>query len=384
MIVFEKGAEYEFGTWPHDADVEYWAQDDMAEDAPLLMSWWGYWDSFGTWTEDGGWSWLDYPDVYLGDYYPGYCRWLPTLRGSPDVAHLGPGDFPMEFEAVLTDYPAGRPPPRFHWETSDGNLRILSPRAQRTLVAADSLPSWCESRLSVTADFGNDTLLSELVFHYGIHEEPQVTLSLRTPEIVFLNDDDRTSRWYRVEVSLSCPVETNATVSIEHTGGTGARFASDPAGAHRFALTNITLSVSAGGTSAPYLFYCACTNLGTGTFSVKCADSDDDSRAVSKAYKVIEPLRKLVTTEEAPNGGYYNPSRDWGDEQGRGFYEKTDSGKSILYQLLMYGVDGENSLDIPSHDVLSLIQGAFAPTLTFHSHVGVDFIIPDNSEVFTQ
>ena len=137
------------------------------------------------------------------------------------MSNTGPGDFPMEFEAVLTDYPASRPPPRFHWETSDGNLRILTPQAQRTLVTADSLPSWRESRLSVTADFGNDTLLSELVFHYGIYEEPQVHLSVSVPDSLLLVDDWMPgSQSAMAHVAVHSDIETNGSVRVSVTTGT--------------------------------------------------------------------------------------------------------------------------------------------------------------------
>ena len=77
-FVLEKGEEYEFGTWPFNDDVDYWAQNDLADDAPMLTAWWGGWESPGEWTIDGGWNLLYCPYVYRGVYYRGRCSWWPT------------------------------------------------------------------------------------------------------------------------------------------------------------------------------------------------------------------------------------------------------------------------------------------------------------------
>lgn len=54
VFVLEKGTEYEFGTWPFNDGVDYWAQDDLGADAPMRAAWWGGWESPGEWTVDGG------------------------------------------------------------------------------------------------------------------------------------------------------------------------------------------------------------------------------------------------------------------------------------------------------------------------------------------
>ena len=270
--------------------------------APLLTSWW--WDTPGEWTEDGGWNWLYLP----GTNYLGYCCWMPTLQGAPNVSHLGPDSFPAEFHAVLTDY-CGTTQPTFQWSSSDENIQFSSPHAQTTMATCDSLPSWASLVMSVQANFGGPPLESYLYSTYGTNETPQVALSLSAPELVFLNDDNRTSRWYRVSVGISCEVETNVTVTISHSGSTNARFASDSIGENSITPSQVNLSTSYSERTANYSFYMASANIGDGSFTAECTTPDGDELSAARNYKVIEPLRKLVCTDEAPTGGYYNPSR---------------------------------------------------------------------------
>ena len=213
VFLLEKGTDYNFGTWPFEDTVDYYAQDDMAADAPMLMSWWGGWESPGVWTVDGGWNWLYYPSLD----YPGSCNWMPTLQGSPDVAHLGPNSFPVTFAAILADY-CGDEVPTFQWSASSEDVQFSNPNAQTTTVTCASLPSWGSLFMSVQANLGWYSLYSYLYPTYGTNETPQVSLSVRAPKVVFVNDDDRTSRWYRVSIDLFSPTETNANMSIAHSG----------------------------------------------------------------------------------------------------------------------------------------------------------------------
>src|SRR5574344_455322 len=304
-VILGKGTEYEFETNPYDDTVEYRIQDDLLdeEEPMMLMSWWGGSESPGEWTTDGGWKWLYYP--MFG--YPGQCSWMPTLRGSPDVPHIGPDDQDIVFEAVLSDY-VGSAEPTFTWTSSSEDVHFTNPTAQSTDLTFDSFPSWNTLGLTVRADLGGYSLWSSLYPTYGTNDHPTVSFSLSAPEVVFLNDDDRTTRWYRVAMKLSCPVETNATISIAHSGETGAKFSPELSGGNCFSLTNVQLVVSSGGSDAVYQFYCACTNLGSGSFSAICTVPSGEILSDGKTYRVIEPLRKLVCTNDV-SGGYYNPSR---------------------------------------------------------------------------
>ena len=303
VFVLEKGREYAFNVWPYDDSVDYWLQDDMAPGAQLIAFEAGGWNSSGEWTVDGGDCWLFYPVPGMN----GWCRWMPTLQGSPDVSHLGADDFPKEFKAVLTDY-CGSEEPIFQWTASDDNIRFESPNSQATSVSVDSMPSWKDFTISVQANLGGYALWSHLYATYGINAAPQVTLSLKAPEVVFLNDDNRTSRWYKVSVGMSCEVATNVMLDISHSGLTDPRFASDSIGENTIELSSIELTNSLADSAPTYSFYMACSNIGNGIFTASCETADGNCLIKEVSYDVIEPLQKLVCNDHAPNGGYYNPS----------------------------------------------------------------------------
>ena len=75
---------------------------------------------------------------------------------------------------------------------------------------------------------------------------------------------------------------------------------------------------------------------------------------------------------------------DWGRELKRGFYANADSREHVLYDFLMYGVDGKDGVDIPSGDVLSLRKDATSSSETQRSFIGADYFKPDNNEVFSK
>ena len=54
-FVLGKGTDYEFGTWPHIENVDYYLQDDLGESAELITPYWWGEGAPGEWTLDGGW-----------------------------------------------------------------------------------------------------------------------------------------------------------------------------------------------------------------------------------------------------------------------------------------------------------------------------------------
>ena len=215
VVVLEKGEEYEFGTWPFNDDVDYWAQDDLADDAPMLTAWWGGWESPGEWTIDGGWNLLYCPYVYRGVYYRGRCSWWPTLQGSPDVIHLGESDLPKLFSAMVYDYP-DPDSLTFYWNTSDENIHIDSPHLRQTMVSVDDLPSWNHFNLSVSTVINGYYLYSTIgSCSYGTNEYPQVRLGLNVPKGIPVKGD-RLEAGY----SFECDVETNGWLVLEYTSST--------------------------------------------------------------------------------------------------------------------------------------------------------------------
>ena len=105
------------------------------------------------------------------------------------------------------------------------------------------------------------------------------------------------------------PVGTDAEQLQCGEGGAQVRFASDPEGRNGVVLTNVNLAVDSPLSSAGYEFFFAATNNNcAGTFTAMCTLSDSTVLTTSRAYKVIEPLRKLVYKEQVA-GVYCNPSR---------------------------------------------------------------------------
>ena len=214
-FVLEKGTEYEFGTWPFNDAVDYWAQDDMADDAPMLTARLDGTTAPGAWTVDGGWSWLWCPSFGSGRYSNGYCAWWPTLQGSPGVVHLNESDFPKLFSAIVSDYP--HPDElMFFWASSDEHIQIDSPLTRQTMVSVDSMPSWQHFDLSVSTVINGQYLYSTIgSCSYGTNEFPQVRLGLSVPKGIPLK-----SARLPASYSFECDVETNGWLVLECTSST--------------------------------------------------------------------------------------------------------------------------------------------------------------------
>ena len=309
-FVLGKGTDYEFGTWPHIENVDYYLQDDLSESAELITPYWWGEGAPGEWTLDGGWSWLYTPSVYNENYYPGYCCMMPTLQGAPDVSHLGATDFPMTFEANLVDHPR---PERvsYHWSSPDECLEIRNPTARTTEVSARSVPGYDRLQLSVTTDVGGRTLSSSLGATYGTNDYPGVAIKLTVPKVIFVNDDFRGTRYYPVACSVYSPVDTNVVVTLRHEGETLAMFS--PSGNHAgtYEMNRPrSLSLSAGGEHPVDSFDFMCMETGRGTFVAEVRTVDGTLvNVVAQGYNCIEPIQRLVTDEKGPDGRLVNPSR---------------------------------------------------------------------------
>ena len=259
----------------------------------------------GQWVPDSGNFWTDYAAGM------GYARlwWLPWLCGSPDVVHIDPMAGPVTFHADLFDYRGNAA--SFLWAGSDA-LTIASPNSQTTAVTAD-LADWRLANLSVTASFGFDrSLTSYLYVSYGTNDSPQVSCSLSVQSVHFINEGDRPERIYPVSVSLLCPVETNCVVDISHEGSDGALFWSDASATQPLSsLSGISLSsVTEESSGVSYTFYMTSPNIGGGSFTASFTLPSGETRGVSKSYRAIEPIRKLVCSEIDPEYScVFNPSR---------------------------------------------------------------------------
>ena len=185
IFLLEKGIDYEYGIIPFMTNVSYSAVDDVPQTRGVVRG--GQRSSSGdatrTWTVDGG-----YGNEPQTEYALGCVWWLPFFFGSPDVSHIGPDDETQTFTANFADC---RQPPvaSYLWSASNG-LTVQSPNAQTTQITVDSMPSWAQADISVTATFGGHELNSYLEgFTYGTNSTPQVHLSLNVPDAVLLNSN---------------------------------------------------------------------------------------------------------------------------------------------------------------------------------------------------
>ena len=306
VFLLEKGPAYDLTVFPPSSNVTISAVDDVPtmRGAPMLRSFGGV--DGGQWVPDSGSFWTDYVAGM------GYARlwWLPWLCGSPDVTHINPLDGAVEFHAALFDYRSGAP--SFVWTASEG-LNIASPNSQTTEITMDDDINWRQASVSVTASFGDDrSLTSYLNLSCGTNSSPWVLCGLSVQDVLFVNEGERPERVYPVSVSLICPVETNAVVDISWEGSDGALFWADAAATQPLqSMSGISLSsVTPTDGGASYTFYMTSPNIGSGSFTATFTLPSGETRGVSKPYRAIEPIRKLITKErDETSRGIMNPSR---------------------------------------------------------------------------
>ena len=292
VFLLEKGPEYGFGTEPFLDNVIYAAADDVGEGAGGTV---GNWIS-GDWTVGEGWLAL----CPQGVYGFGYVCWLPTLRGSPDIAP--DGTVPSVFRAVVSDC---RHPELVHYRwTGDGDLRIASPYAQETEVRFPSTPGEGAFCLSVGAEVSGFTVWSDLSGWRGTPATDEPAFAVDCQPVLVLNDDNRPERRYRVTASLACAVETNATVTFSCSGAVGPGLFASAAGDTPPAPSGLWLSTDAGRDADRVSCHLSCSQLGSGTVTAVFALPDGTSVTRTADFRVIEPLRRLVTNERVGDGSF--------------------------------------------------------------------------------
>lgn len=298
-FLLEKGRRYVFGTSVYCADVTYSVFDDLGDDG---VSRFGNGRSIRDWSVSGGEQNLCYPTM---ENLLGYVELFPIFQASPNIGTLRREDFPLRFSAQLADCPH---PERvaYTWQVNGNGFTYRVTSGNVLIVNADD----DAGLLSIQAEavYEGRTFISGISERSWADECSQVSFRLTAPELVFLNDDNRTSRWYRVGVELSTPYPTNALVRLTHSGSTNPRYSE--------VLEPIELQVTTPGGEASHDLYFACSSVGSGAFTARCEFENGEVRIDEKEYRVIEPLRRLVTSETTPDGEHiYNPSRIVTDEE---------------------------------------------------------------------
>ncbi len=210
VFLLEKGVDYEYGTVPFMASATYSVVDDIPQTRGGTPSP----DPEGqtpAWSVDGG----RYGIAPQTESALGRVLWLPLFFGSPDVAHIGPGDGPLAFSANFADCRV-EPAATYSWSASPG-ITVQSPNAKTTAISFDSMPSWAVASVAVTATFGTNTLVSALGgMTYGTNDVPQIHLSLDVPDIVLVRTNVYVGGMSALlNISLVSDCETNGTVRIE-------------------------------------------------------------------------------------------------------------------------------------------------------------------------
>ena len=185
VFLLEKGMDYDYGIIPLMTNVSYSAVDDVPQVRGAVRG--GLRSSSGdatrAWTVDGGYGNSPQTEHALGRVW-----WLPFFFGSPDVSHMGPDNDTQTFTANFVDC-RRLPAASYLWSASDG-LTVHAPNAQTTQISVDSMPSWAQANVSVTATLGDHDLNSCLNgLTYGTNSTPQVHLTLNVPDAVLLNSN---------------------------------------------------------------------------------------------------------------------------------------------------------------------------------------------------
>ena len=180
---------------------------------------------------------------------------------------------------------------------------------------------WATNMISLVTQFVGYTLTNHLHVTVGTTNEPPLQFSLGCQEVFFLNDADflagacpsnRPERIRPVTLNLTGPVGTNGTVTLSVEGSANPVVFHVVNGATNLvtASTEIPLAVTNDVSyTANYTIYVSCPNLGTGTITATFTPADGGEPLTDAVtFRCIEPLRKLVTTEQV-GGRYVNPSR---------------------------------------------------------------------------
>ena len=212
VFLLEKGEDYEFDIEPFSPDVSFEVVDDIPILSPQMSSYWG-WGWWMNWTIDGGSLNFTVPSFNR----PGYCCWMPTFQATPPMSHLGPGDSPQTFTAVLTDY-AYSQSVEYYWYSDDWNVDISDPYSEETDIDVCEMPRWRSS--SVTVVQVNDVVLpgapnDGLVISTGT----SVALDL---ELFPEGADELLSVIYRVRRLRGNGTYTDWEYAAGNYGGTGA------------------------------------------------------------------------------------------------------------------------------------------------------------------
>ena len=210
VFLLEKGVDYKIDVYPFSSEVSFEAVDDLPLVPRMFGMLGGRWWHWTSWSIEEGRLTLRHPT--LGQ--SGFCSWLPTFQVTPSANHLGPGDSPQTFTAVLTDYAYGQSV-LYSWWTDDSNISFGSPDSESTTIEVASMPMWGETEIVAMATIGTNKLRSVCHFTYGVDPTPLVHIDIEAPSALLLNSNCVDSaKIGQVHVWFTPDVETNGTLSL--------------------------------------------------------------------------------------------------------------------------------------------------------------------------
>ena len=167
---------------------------------------------------------------------------------------------------------------------------------------------WATNFLSLVTRYEGGYSLTNVVRScVGPEHVPPTGFSLSCQDVLFLNDDRRLERIYPVNVSLTGTNGVSGAVTLE-CNGADSKLAFDP---YMDAPTN-RLEFAMGVEEGDWFMsgktvYLSCAQIGNGRVDAAIVFTNGTSCTTSATFRVVEPLRKLVTTERVP-GQILNPS----------------------------------------------------------------------------
>ena len=173
--------------------------------------------------------------------------------------------------------------------------------------------AWATNAVSLVTYYqGGQCATNTEFISVGTQSEPTPELLLSCSPVQFLNDDaggNRTERVYRVEVSLCAMHGTSGSALLSVQGNTGTSLYWEDGVTPYSGANAITLSVPDDVYYSPSsVFYMTSTNIGHGILSAALSLANGGSCQAEAPFNVIEPLRKLVTTERCAGARFVNPS----------------------------------------------------------------------------
>ena len=249
--------------------------------------------------------------LHLDNFRSGWlCRTANVSIDGDEVQHLFPGDT-IGVAASVTGCHSNAYL-GCTW-TGGAGITFSQEHSLSTTVTydPDEPDIWATNGIDLITQFVGYSLTNHVHFTVGTTNEPNTDFSISCPDVMFLNDlsnGKRAERVYSVSLTLSGPHCTGGHVSITSISGAELRLFYDDA-LSAPATNAIPLYVPAEGAyETTTNLYLACTTLGNGMLRADIVLDGGEVKTAGAVCRVIEPLRRFVTTDQTSGSRFINPS----------------------------------------------------------------------------